>query len=216
MPETLTNIQDQVRHLSRDDSVDITTGTGLGVANRINRGLASFIEPDELIQEDTSLTTASGTETYTWPASPVFTLVFLLEIQDTNNSDKYRVVKPSPNWFRWNRAGAAANGFPWYFKRIDVSGTHKLDLRPIPDFVKTIRITGQIEPTAFSDGNSTTTYLRYQIDDALALLIAADYLAKRAQGERAAELLQSAASQLSQITGREIKPQQLKEFILDG
>lgn len=215
MPETLSNIQDQVRHLARDDSVDITSGTGLGVANRINRGMAALIQPTELITIDTSLTTVDGTETYTWP-SVIWAAISNVEIQDTNDGDKYRVVKPPPNEFRWTRAGAASNGFPWFYRRQVDSGTSKLALRPIPSFAKTIRITGPVEPTALSDGSSTTQYLQFQIDDNLARLIAADYLVKRAQGEMAADLIAKASGELSNLSEHEIKPQQLKELILDG
>ena len=215
MPETLTNIQDQVRHLARDDSIDLTTGTGLGVANRINRGMAALIQPTGLLTIDTSIITANGTETYTWP-SVVYAAVLNVEIQDPNNSDKYKVIKPVPNEFRWTRAGAAADGFPWFYRRQVESGTKKIAFRPIPDFEKKVRITGPIEPTAFSEGSSTTPYLQFQMDDNLARLIAADYLFKRGQADTATDLLNKASAELSNLSAQEIKPEQLKELILNG
>lgn len=214
MPDNVNNIQDQVRFLARDDSIDITGGTGLGVANRVNRGMAALIQPVELTSVDSTITTVSATEAYPWTTAVVFTTVLAVELPDANS--KHQIIKPPPNEFRWTQAGAAANGFPWFYRRINAAGIDQIAFRPIPDFIRTVRITGAIEPTAFSDGASVTPYLQFQIDDSLARLIAAEFLGKRAQGEMAGQLIEEAAQQLGSLVEKEIKPQQLKELVLDA
>ncbi len=207
MPSLWTSIQDDVRHYADDSQLTIindSNDNGLRTSNLIYQGM---FNPDfrllgqkigrrwpEATQEDTSLTMVVGQEAYTRPTSPVFKDPFVIEGLDVNASNLPYRLFPASDMPTWTHYDNFNNSQPLYFRLLNVSGTVKLALRPNPDQVDPIRITGPIEITEFTtstanDGNTKTAFINIGSDRALALFIAADYHAKRGQAGRASQLV---------------------------
>lgn len=206
MADTLTNIQDGVRFWSDDSNLTVTSGTNLRIANTVYQGMFSpeytFMGVHvgrrwpEATQEDTSLTMVAGTEAYNWPTSPVFKGPFVIEGLDTNDNNEPYLILPAPDLTTWSAYDQNTNDRPVYWRRIDASGTAKLELRPKPDQTDGIRINGLIEVTEFTGGSDSTVFLNTQSDRAYAMLLGAHFLAKRGKPGRALEVVQMAAGLL--------------------
>ena len=207
MADTLTNIQEDVRHYADDGNLTIVSGQGLRIANLIYQGMLSpgfkllgmviGRRWPEATRENTSLTMVVGDEdTYTWPATPVFKAPVWLEGIDASTSDPYP-IEWAPDMATWS-AYDDQNGTdrPTYARLIDVAGTLKLALRRRPYQADTLRITGIIERTEFSSGSSSSCFIHKNADRALAHFIAADYKAKRGDMQRALSLIDDGVSLL--------------------
>ena len=202
MGDSLTNIQSDARHYANDFALTLTSGQGLRNANLIYQGMLTEDfrlggvkigrRWPEATREDTSLTSVADQEQYTWPTSPVFKRPWFIEYLDAGSSDYPYPLREVPDILTWNAydSSISQTGIPVYWRLLDVSGTVKVALRPNPDTTgDTIRISGLIEATEFTDGTSTTVFLNNNADRALAIFIAADYKAKRGQAQRALELI---------------------------
>lgn len=202
MGDSLTNIQSDARHYANDANLVITSAEGLRIANLIYQGMLTDgfrlggvkigRRWPEATREDTSLTSVASQEQYTWPTSTVFKRTWFIEYLDASSSNYPYPLREVPDILTWTAydASISQTGIPIYWRLLDVSGTVKMALRPNPDTTgDTIRITGLIEATEFTDGTSTTVFLNNNADRALSIFIAADYKAKRGQSERALELI---------------------------
>jgi len=180
MSDTLSNIQTDARFFADDSVVDLTTGLGLRIANLVYQRMCNMRRWPELIRVDTSLSTTSGTDSYTWVTSPVFKEEPLIEIQESSGSSDYCIISRCPDEHTWTQIKNSGNSFPVYYRKINESGTVKIVFGPTPNVSSlTIRITGLIEATEFSGGASTTVFLEKNSDRALSMLIAAEYQEKR-------------------------------------
>ena len=217
MSSTITALLNLVKWESRDSQFSLTDSTGIAVGNAIYRRLAALIPWPELNRQDVSLTTTAGTESYTWPATNDYIDVTSIEVQDPYGNLKYKQVTSAPSEFEWNLARQKNNSFPELYKRGHNGTNNLLYLAPAPNVSSLIiRITGQIEPTAYTVGADTTVFISSSADDALAYLIAADILDKRAQPQRAQSLVGRAAEVLSRIAGREITPDEIRSRVLSN
>ena len=206
MSNTLPVIEAKAQHLARDANLNITSASaGLIAANRIYRRFAQIAAWPELHRQ-TTLTTVAAQEKYSATALDTWFDIQRVEIQDDRDSDKYAVIGPANTQARWARAGYEADGFPDLYQMENSAGVNKLALRPRPDTAQasnTIRVSGQIIPTDLTA--SATTFCRNVLaDDALALMIAADWQFKRGQAEHANHLLQRSVEIIMSLTGKEI------------
>ena len=197
MAKTLGEIQDHVRYLLEDDSVIIVSGYGLENTNTIYRSLCSKFPWKELRRVDTSLGTTDGTGDYQFPTSPVFTSILSIEVLSTKpdvakfdeaifgfdefhddpEENSFKFVAPAPNEWEWNIQGKLAKtATPKLYKCYHNGTNSRIEFRPPPNetIANAIRITGIIEPTALTNKDSTTVFMKKDVDDALGLMIAAD------------------------------------------
>lgn len=217
MAQTVTNIQTKVRWEIRDEAYDLTDTTGLAVFNMIYRRLASFLPWPELLRSDTSLTTTSGTEDYTWPSSPIFIDVLSVEIQNPEADMRYCTIAPVQTFSEMTVERGKKKDFPLVYMRAHDGSNHVLRLAPTPDTSSlTVRITGIIEPTEVTSGTDTTIFLNRSSDDVLSLLIAADVSSKRGMEDRSQMLILRASELLSVLSGKEITPYELKSLVGNG
>jgi len=210
MSDTLGNIQTRVRWEARDGEFNLTNTSGLEIANNTYRRLAAIIPWPELNREDTSASTTAGQESVTWP-SVKYIDVTQIELQDPDNNNQYATVVPARSELEWAQYRRMESDFPVVYKRTHDGTQNVVKLAPTPLIGSlTLRITGQIEPTEFSDSASTTIFISELPDDILALMISSQIMDKRNQPARAKELLGRAAELLSAIAGREITPSELR------
>lgn len=201
MAITVSSLQVKVRTWMDDDNVVLTGASNLAVVNEVYRGLLS---PDykllgrqvgrnwpENTRENTATTLTAGTSQYSWPSSPQFILdTVYLEYLDVSNSNHPTPVYECTDMAEWTELTDGQRGTPIRWRLIDVSGTLKLDLRPIPDTTSdVIRITGQIEPTALTTATGSTIFRNVNIDAALSKFIAAAFKAKYGERDRAMDLI---------------------------
>lgn len=203
MAKTLTDIQSSVRFFGRDDTIDLTTGTGLIIANSMYRAVSSLLPWSEF-RKTTDLpdATTSGTGTYAWisTTTAVYTDVKAFEIGNDASDTQFVLQIVPPTELEWNMASKDSNRIPTMYMRFNDAGTDKVEIRPVPSYTAaTMKVTGITEPTALATGSSTTEFLVSSADDALAHLIAAAYLQRAGMGQeiiqsniqRATEILQS-------------------------
>lgn len=202
-------LQILVREEASDKDLIIESGAGLALLNMVYLRVANIGFP-EFHYEDTSLTTTSGTASYTWPTTKKYVDVRAIEIQDGDNSDAYVSIPAMQVYQTFSSRESEADGFPELYLRSGESGSHVVKFAPAPGTTgKTIRISGIIEPDYLTSGTSETKFLTRTVDNALAQLVAAAYHAKRGRLDRAAELTQRAAEKLSLVAGREVLPSEI-------
>ena len=216
MATTITNLLTLVKWESRDKQFSLVDATGVVVGNSIYRRLAALIDWPELNKEDTSLTTVAGQEKYTWPATYNYIDIMSVEVQDPYDNTKYKQVSPAPSEFEFTLEREKSSSFPLLYKRANDGTNNVIYLSPSPVVGSlTIRLTGQVEPTAYTAAGDTTVFISSSADDALAYLIAADILDKREMPQRANRLIGKAAEVLSKLAGKEITPNELKSRVLE-
>lgn len=217
MAQTLGTIQTAAAYYARDTGLDLTTANsqGLAISNQVYRDVAALLSPSELNRTDTSLTTTADTEEYTWPSSPIFIDVTSIEVQDPTNELKFARIDPVVSNDDWTDYRNGKSCFPRVYKRAHNGSNNVIQLAPKPKTAGlTIRITGIVEPTAFSGTSSTTVFLSNIVDDAISILIAASFSSKRAQPQRSAELVNLASRKLSAVAGREIQPSEIQAMMI--
>jgi hypothetical protein len=216
MANTVSTIQDRVRWESRDSNFDLTSTDGQTVLNGMYRRLASIIPWPELNRSDTSASTTVNQESVTWP-SVKFIDVTNIEIQDPDRNLNYQTIVPARTEAEWSELRNQDASFPQLYKRSHDGTQNVILFAPKPDAGSlTVRVTGQIEPTAITAAASTTVFISDIPDDILAYMIAADIAAKRSQPQRAQELIRMSAELLSAIAGKEITPAELKSDTENG
>jgi len=215
MAKTIATIQSLVRWECRDQTFSLVDTSGLQIGNSLYRRLCALIEWPELNREDSTLSTTSGTEKYTWPATNTYIDITGIEIQDPYDNSKYKQVSAAPSELEFNLMREKPKAFPELYKRGHDGTNNVLRLAPKPDTTGlTIRLTGQIEPAEYTGSTDTTVFIMSSADDALSYIIAADVLDKREQPQRANRLVGRAAELLSRIAGKEITPDELKSRVL--
>lgn len=203
MAKTLTQIQTNVRFYGRDETIVLTTGTGLVIANSMYRAVASLLPWSEF-RKTTNLpaATTSGTGTYNWisTTTAVYTDVKAFEIGNDASDTQFVLQIVPATELEWNMAAKDSNRIPSMYVRFNDGGVDKVEIRPIPNYTSaTMKATGITEPTALVNGSSTTEFLVSSADDALSHLIAAAYLERAGMGQniiqaniqRATEILQT-------------------------
>lgn len=200
--KTLKQIQAEVRLYARDGALDlITTGSeGLRSVNRIYRALSGLLPWGELRREDTTITTTGGTAKYTWPSfptSPRFIDVKMIEIQNNDDQDRYTPITTPVDETTWSASGRKPNQtVPDHYMRVSTSSANQIEFRPAPKFAKTIRITGIIEPDPFTKSGQQSYFLSMVADDAFEYFIAASWINRDGADDRYAALLAANASDL--------------------
>lgn len=214
MALTLSEIQTLVRHEVRDNSLDLTSGTGLSVANMLYRRYSSFIAWPELTRTST-LTTTAGSSVYTWPSDNSYSDVRIIEIQNPDKDLDFTPVVPARSEIVYTKYSGYPKGFPVVYRRDNDGISNILNLAPAPNVTGlTIRIKGVVEPNNLSSGSSETVFLNKSSDDGLAYLISADYASKRAQPQRAQALLAVVTEVLSRRAGKEVLPEEVKKLLV--
>lgn len=206
MPDTVANIELDAQHYADDSQLVLTTGAGLRRLNQMYRGMTfpgwkimgqTIIGRNfaELLTTDTSITTTAGTASYALPTTNRFRGRPFVEILDASqNSDPY-IIEYANTFTEWSRYWTDNTNIPRICMLTGGGATagQKIEFRPSPDTTgDTVRITGYKEVTELTNGAGTTEFTHRSSDDALAMLIAADYLAKRGDPGRAMELVSSA------------------------
>ena len=213
---SLIEINEIVVYESRDTKIDLTSTTetpGLAVFNMMYFRVAGMIRWPELQIEYTSLTTTADIGIYTFPTSPIYTNVTAVEMQDPADENAYKPITEARTENEWLRERRKKSGFPLLYRR-NYSSEQKIEFAPAPDTASlTIRIIGDTEPTALTEGLDETIFTTNIADHALAMFICADIANKRGQPNRAIELVQKGAEFLSTIAGKEITPAELSPFI---
>lgn len=211
MATALTAIQVHVRELGQQITYDIGTAGELARVNRINRRLYMLEKWPEARQQDSTLDTIAGTSVYTFPATPLFYDVTDMEVKDPYDDDKWKTIAPPEDELIWQLAGLESAEFPRMYQRSRSGTTNQVEFRPAPDFTGTnnIRITGYVEPVAFTASSESTPYFSTLLDDCLAYLIASDLMARKGLVEFSQMRFQSAAEIIRTITGREVTPKEL-------
>lgn len=211
MAKLLSEIQTGVRHNARDNNLTLTSGIGLETVNRMYRRIAAALPWPELRRQDTSITTTAGTETYTWPATPIFLDIKSVEIQDGDDNDTYKAIYKPQDEHSWvELLTLPRQSVPTAYQRSSTSTAHQVSFRPLPKYsTKTIRITGIIEPTSLITADERTIFIQRAADDALEHLIAAEW----AMHDGIIELVQIQLGQLQEILkmlfGKEQVPAEL-------
>jgi hypothetical protein len=204
-----------VRYEARDVEFSLSDSQGIAMGNAIYRRLCALVPWNELNKEDTSLSTTAGTNKYTWPSTYNYIDVTSVEIQDPYDNSKYKRINAVRSEMEWNIFREMANGFPEVYKRSHDGTNDVILFAPTPNIGSlTIRITGQTEPTEYTDSSAQTVFLTNSADDAYAYLIAADIADKRAQPNRANALIGRASEVLSVLAGKEITPDELRTRVL--
>jgi hypothetical protein len=207
MPETVANIIIDAQHYADDSQLTLSTGVGLRRLNQMYRGMTNpgwkmlgrtVIGRNfpELLTTDTSLATTDGTATYTLPTTNRFRGRPFVEILDASDNSEPIRIPYATSMHEWNRYWSDNTDMPWMCMLIAAGGVtagRKLEFRPSPDTTgDTIRLTGYKELDVFTATTDTTEFTEASSDDALAMLVAADYLSKRGDSGRAQELIENA------------------------
>ncbi len=212
MAQLLSQIESQVQFLSRKSDAVITSGDGLGVADRVYRDLAAILPWSEFRRNDLTITTSAETGVYDWPKDPVMLDVKAVEVQDVDAGDKYKPIYTPITELEWGlMAGKASLAVPeGYMRFIDPEEGMQIEFRPVFRYAsKTVRITGIIEPKPFTDGDSGTAFRNRIADDALARLIAAELLSNDGFEAFANVQKTAAARGLRRLFGRDLVPEEL-------
>lgn len=210
MALTLTEIETIVRHEARSSTLNISSGTGLSVFNMLYRRFSALFPWTELIKTDSSLTTVSGTGSYTWPSTFRYSDVRSVQMQNPAQNNKYITIVPTSMEILLSSEEARANGFPTVYKREHDATNNIIKFAPTPNTTGLgIKITGVTEPENLTSGSDATIFLEKTADDALSYLISADYMFKRAQPERGSQLVDVARSILSSRFGKEIASEEV-------
>ena len=213
MAQTLSEIEQLAKHLSRDKELSLTSGSGLAVFNMLYRRYASLFVWPELTRENTT-TTVSEVSTYTWPTTNRYSDVRLIEIQNPDRGDKYTIIVPARSEVVFSKYSSKEPSFPVVYRRENNGSADILNLAPAPKTGNlTIRIKGIAEPSALASGSDETVFIDRTSDDGLAYFVAADYAFKRAQEQRAMTLLQVVSEVLTKKAGKEILPEEIKSAI---
>jgi hypothetical protein len=215
MAKTLTQIETLVKWEARQSDFSCTSVSGLAIFNMIYLRVAAMFPWPELYKADASLVTIADSGEYTWPSSVMFSNVNLIQIQDTEDDLKYKVISPTPTELDFVEAHEEPASFPRYYKRIvNSSNVKKLCFAPHPKYSGAlITISGTYEPTEFTQGSDATVFLNKNVDNAIALLIAANIMDKRDYPKRAQRLTAKAAELLSSVAGKEITPIELRDTV---
>ncbi len=212
MVQLLSEIQTQVRFLSRNSDEIITSGDGLAVADWVHREIATLLPWPEYRRKNLTITTAAATGIYDWPADPVMFDIKAVEVQDADDGDRYKPIYVPTTELDWGQMlGRDALPVPeGYLRFMDPEKGMQCEFRPVFKFGgKTVRITGIIEPKPFTDGDSGTIFRNRVADDALARLIAAELLSNDGLEPAANLQKQAAARGLRRLFGRDLVPDEL-------
>lgn len=214
MALTLSEIETLVRHEVRDNSLDLTSGSGLAVTNMLYRRYSALFVWPELTKTST-VTSVAGDSTYTWPSDNNYSDVRIVEMQNADKDLDYTPIVPARSEIVFTKYSGYPKGFPIVYRR-DHDGTNNiLNLAPTPDVTGlTIRIRGIAEPSNLTSGSSATVFLDRSSDDGLVYLISADYASKRAQPQRAQAMLAVVSEVLSRRAGKEILPEEIKRLLV--
>ena len=234
MSRTLTLIQIGVRFLAKDEAIVLLDTGKLKAFNRIYRGLALAFPWGEFLQLDSSLSSIADQTQYTWPSTPIFSDVQIVEIEDDDPliedddlglftavtfqaaTETFKRIQVPPSEREWINSGKKSSQLtPDYWKMINVSGIIKLELRPVPkNSGKTINIAGLVEPTEFTQASDSTVFLQKNADDVLEHLVAADQLFRDGMTQEATAALQFASAVLQRLFKNEqITVETVKELI---
>ena len=208
MARTLTLIQDDVRFISRDDSLIITSSFGLEIANRMYRILGSIAKWPELRVIDESVTTVDAQNDYTWPSAK-FKEVQAMAVEVSTGV--YELMHIPENEWEWNRMERETDSSrPLQYMRYRDGSTNKFTVRPAPDSTgKKFRITGYIEPALLTQGSDSTIFINSDLDDALVYLIAGEISGRDGIYDNEKRLYEMAARILRRLVGKDILPEEL-------
>ena len=211
--KSLTEIQTGFQFSAAQGSTSLTTETELAVFNRIYRGLAAELPWPELRRRDTSLTSTAATAAYDMPsrASIVFLDLKLVEIQDGDDEDKYKVVPPAISELKLNIADQKPDlNVPDYYVLDNDDVDDQIRFAPSPKYTsKIIRLTGIVEPDPLIDGDDATVFRQRTADDALEHLVAADFYMQGGLFTLGQAQLAAAQQVLSRLFGKEAVPLEL-------
>ena len=220
--KTLTQIQTFARQHGRAEGLTLTDASGLSVFNGVYRLIGMRMPWPELRVIDTDMSTtnkadANGASTMDWPAKPIYTDLRTLEVQDSEDSDRYKLIVPAENEIRWAEAQRRpATAVPeMYVRYRDITAdTNKIEFRPqFTETGKTIRRTGIIAPDELLIGDDQTVFENPLADDALGYLVSAAYFDIDGFGDDANKNLGKAAEILSSLFGRDVQPAELGAVI---
>lgn len=215
MAKSVSDIQDGMRFKGAEDTITVTEGEGLRNLNNIYRRVAAILPWPELMQEDTALTTTAATR-YTWPASPVFLDLRMVEIQDGDDNNFYKPFWPASDM---NTLAAArrklVQSVPDFYFRMTIGRVQKIELVPGPKYSsKTIRRTGIVEPAELKGADGETVFTQYIADDALEHTLAGYYQERDGFMDRAAANFRNAQEIWQKLFGKEIVPDELVRRIV--
>jgi len=204
MAKTLSDIQTAVRIYARDGALTLTSGDGLVSVNRLYRQLAGSLPWPEVRRKDTTLSTTASTAAYTWPSYPTsfrFIDIKTIEIQDDDDSDKYKIIYAPPDEWTWNEAGNKPDQvIPDHYMRVASGVADQVEFRPSPKIgSKTIRITGLIEPTPFVYAGNKSFFISQLADDAFEYMIAASWLSRDGFAQESQSVLAKSISLLKML-----------------
>ena len=202
MTRTLTELNTTVKIAAKDDKIDLTDATGLDITNTMYRAVVTLFPWSEFRETSTIASVVSGTGTYAWPlpATVIYTDVVAIEVGIDFSDSEFVLLEKPPSELEWNRASAESDSRPVYYMRYSVSGTDYIEIRPAPNYgTATLQVTGTIEPTALTTGTDVTEFLARSADDALAYLIAAEYLTRDGRQQDANTQVQKAVTQFKNL-----------------
>lgn len=210
--KTLSNIQKQVRIYASDSTLIITNDSnakiqGISIANRVYRKLANLNSWPELTREDFSLSTVANTSSYNFPASPKFSNVLKIEME--NEFGDYENIPEVKSRLDWNYFSKQEGVLPSVYDLRSIGSQYTIYFAPTPKISKTVKITGVVEPDDFTSGDSTTIFYSSLLDDALEYLIASEILFTDGLSQEAVLLVQKASSLLTKYSGKEIRPDEI-------
>ena len=214
--QTLADINVLVAHHVRRDDFDITSTDRLPLTNFVYRRFAALTNWEDFTFISTRMSTSAGVGTYAWAPGRTFQDVQGLFVQDGDNGGEYKRVVPARSILTHYDNLRKAAGFPETYRRYRLEDeTLVLELAPAPKWgSKTIKVDGVIEPESFIDSAQRTLFTVSGIDDAFALSLAAFFAARDGAQPRSAQLFGWAADQIRLNTGKEIKPDEIREALL--
>lgn len=214
---TLELINEGVKRHGKDDGIDLTTADGLLNSNRIVRAMAARLKWPELRRVNTELKTTITASIFNFPKSFFAVNILSVQIQDSEDSNKYKTIHSPITEADWERAELENPAtVPQYYQLFGAGdGVIQIEFRSAPKEAKTVRFTGIVEPE-FQDKNSTSPFRMDLADDILEMLIAADYLEFEGPNQFSDRLLRRSDLLLQSIFANETIPSEVPSQIIRG
>lgn len=218
--KSLTEIQAGTRFNAADSRLSLLTDDNLEVTNRNYRALAAELPWPELRIRNTDLTTVAAQAAYDLPSRSIIVYLDLklVEMQDGEEEDKYKIIPPAPTELEINLADQMPDQeMPWYYVLESDGIDDRIRFVAAPKFgSKTIRMTGIIEPEPLVDGDDRTPFRQRAADDALEHIIAADMFQVDGFTARSNAQLSKAQQILGRLFGRDVVPLERLQQIIQG
>ncbi len=211
MATEINTLQASIRRYARLSNYNATSAEALIAGNNATRVLAGLVPWQELTRSNQTINTVASQEQYPLASVQIFLQITIVEIVDPNDSTRLIPIPKYMNDVTWRLAGKEPDGVPEIHRKEHNGTDNVLSLRPKPLLAGTnnIKITGIIEPTAYTSGSNSTPFHTVTADDILAHMWAASELFKSGENTHANWNMGQAIQSLRALTGVPVNAQDL-------